>query len=319
MASDDVEKFTASMIFNGFDSAARMKQQLTDIPPGLNRDCRYMMEDDSFIKTVKGIGFDIAIVEAFVIFPCTLILPKHIGVPFVTIAGFYFPWDIRSPALPSFHPLGIFPENRNPRTFKDRFVSFFFYLTFEFNLVIKWDANVELLEKYAVGVSSWKQLLLEAELFILTCDHHLDNILPLMPNFIRLPGVSGKSSKPLPADLEQLVTTAKEGVIVMSFGSGVTSMPDDIVKKFLEAFGQLKQTVIAKLRVPQGWTVPENVHILSWLPQNDLLAHPNTRLFVTHCGNGGQYEALHHGVPMVGFPLFAEQHINALRVLEKGT
>ncbi|PVD26850.1 hypothetical protein C0Q70_11997 [Pomacea canaliculata] len=36
----------------------------------------------------------------------------------------------------------------------------------------------------------------------------------------------------------------------------------------------------------------------SWIPQNDLLAHPNTRVFVSHCGNDGQYEALFHAVPV---------------------
>ena len=104
----------------------------------------------------------------------------------------------------------------------------------------------------------------------------------------------------------------------MTFGSSINRMPETLVKKFLEAFGQLNQTVIAKLRVPEGWTVPKNVHIRSWLPQNDVLGHPNTRLFITHCGNGGQYEAVYHGVPMLGFPLFAEQHVNAQRSFRKG-
>jgi len=92
----------------------------------------------------------------------------------------------------------------------------------------------------------------------------------------------------------------------MTFGSSITGMPNDIVKKFLDRFAQLNQTVIAKLRVPEGWTVPDNVHIRTWLPQNDILGHPNTRLFITHAGNGGQYEALYHKVPMLSFPLFAE-------------
>jgi len=48
------------------------------------------------------------------------------------------------------------------------------------------------------------------------------------------------------------------------------------------------------------------------------LSHKNTKLFITHCGNNGQYESVYHGVPMLGFPLFAEQAINCLRTFKKG-
>jgi UDP:flavonoid glycosyltransferase YjiC (YdhE family) len=46
----------------------------------------------------------------------------------------------------------------------------------------------------------------------------------------------------------------------------------------------------------------ENVLFLPWLPQNDLLGHPKTKLFITHCGKNGIFEALYHGIPMIGFP-----------------
>jgi UDP:flavonoid glycosyltransferase YjiC (YdhE family) len=53
--------------------------------------------------------------------------------------------------------------------------------------------------------------------------------------------------------------------------------------------------------------VPENVYLQPWLPQNDILGQSNTVLFITHCGNNGLYEALYHGVPVLGIPLFSEQ------------
>jgi hypothetical protein len=60
------------------------------------------------------------------------------------------------------------------------------------------------------------------------------------------------------------------------------------------------------------------VKTLPWLPQNDLLGNPKTRLFVTHCGNGGQYESVYHGVPMVGLPIFADQPHNCQRMTNHG-
>jgi len=87
---------------------------------------------------------------------------------------------------------------------------------------------------------------------------------------------------------------------------------------FFVAFSNLKQTVFARLGVPEGVKIPKNVNVLPWLPQNDILGHVKTKLFITHCGNNGQYEALYHGVPMIGFPLYAEQHVNCQRAVDKG-
>ncbi|ESO01584.1 hypothetical protein HELRODRAFT_174542 [Helobdella robusta] len=106
--------------------------------------------------------------------------------------------------------------------------------------------------------------------------------------------------------------------------SGLTTaekcyMPKSTVAKFLRAFGALNETVIAKLYIDENDNelksqIPSNVLTLNWLPQNDVLGHLSTKLFITHCGNNGQHEALYHGVPMLGFPLFAEQDVNCRRM-----
>ena len=57
---------------------------------------------------------------------------------------------------------------------------------------------------------------------------------------------------------------------------------------------------------------------MQWLPQNDILGHPKTKLFITHCGGNSQYEALYHGVPMLGVPAVDEQDRNCARAQDKG-
>ncbi|TKC34647.1 hypothetical protein EI555_011237, partial [Monodon monoceros] len=65
-------------------------------------------------------------------------------------------------------------------------------------------------------------------------------------------------------------------------------------------------------------TLGANTRLYEWIPQNDLLGHPQTRAFITHCGTNGIYEAIYHGVPMVGIPLFGDQHDNIARIKAKG-
>ena len=49
-----------------------------------------------------------------------------------------------------------------------------------------------------------------------------------------------------------------------------------------------------------------------------ILGHPKTRAFITHGGANGIYEAIYHGVPMVGIPLFADQPDNIAHMKTKG-
>ncbi|KAL7404887.1 hypothetical protein ABVT39_020507 [Epinephelus coioides] len=51
---------------------------------------------------------------------------------------------------------------------------------------------------------------------------------------------------------------------------------------------------------------------------SEVKGHPKTRAFVTHGGSNGIYEAIYHGVPMVGIPMFADQPHNMVHMKAKG-
>ncbi|CAJ1971631.1 unnamed protein product [Sphenostylis stenocarpa] len=51
--------------------------------------------------------------------------------------------------------------------------------------------------------------------------------------------------------------------------------------------------------------------IIGWAPQAQILAHPATAGFVSHCGWNSTLESIYFGVPIATWPLFAEQQSNA--------
>ncbi|KAG5109553.1 hypothetical protein JHK82_038776 [Glycine max] len=54
-----------------------------------------------------------------------------------------------------------------------------------------------------------------------------------------------------------------------------------------------------------------------WGPQLEILSHSSTGAFLSHCGWNSVLESLSYGVPMIGWPLAAEQTFNLKMLVEK--
>uniref|UniRef100_A0A3B4AXX8 UDP-glucuronosyltransferase n=1 Tax=Periophthalmus magnuspinnatus TaxID=409849 RepID=A0A3B4AXX8_9GOBI len=141
---------------------------------------------------------------------------------------------------------------------------------------------------------------------------------PLPPNFRYVGGLHCKPANPLPKDLEEFVTSADSGVVVVTFGSMVNNLTTERAEVIATALAQIPQKVIWRYSGPTPRSLGPNTKLLHWIPQNDLLGHPQTRAFVAHGGTNGLYESLFHGVPIVGIPLFGDQSDNLARVSRRG-
>jgi hydroquinone glucosyltransferase len=70
--------------------------------------------------------------------------------------------------------------------------------------------------------------------------------------------------------------------------------------------------------LPEGFlerTKDKGLAVAAWAPQVRVLSHPATAAFVSHCGWNSTMESVSCGVPMIAWPLYAEQRMNAV-VLE---
>lgn len=144
---------------------------------------------------------------------------------------------------------------------------------------------------------------------------------PTVPAIVDVGGLQIKDPpSPLPEHLQKWLDNAEHGVIYMSMGTNIQSSdltPFKLIA-ILKSFANLKERVVWKFENETIPELPTNVMISKWLPQADLLAHRNIKLFITHGGLGGVVEARYHGVPLLGIPIFADQATNINKEIKKG-
>ncbi|XP_017056397.1 UDP-glucosyltransferase 2-like [Drosophila ficusphila] len=147
-------------------------------------------------------------------------------------------------------------------------------------------------------------------------------IRPLVPAIVEIGGIQVKDKPdPLPKDIDQFLNKSTQGAVFLSLGSNIKSstVKPEIVQIIFKVLSGLKENVIWKWEDLEN-TPGKAANILykNWLPQDDILAHPNTKLFITHAGKGSITESQYHGVPMVALPIFGDQPGNAALMEKSG-
>jgi len=285
--------------------------------------CQHLtVDNDDILDKLELEKFDIAVVDGLVFTKCVYLLPHRLRIPWITYSDGVDPLLIRVPWLPSFVPNALLPLS-NHMSFIDRLENTAISLFDSFIMPTYFpEPEQKVMEKFRrYGYfSSLDELMSKSVLWLLTKDVVLDYARPMMPNMVNVGGLTVKrSSGKLPPDIQNFIDGAKKGIVLVTFGSMPSSLPVHLVEKFSSAFRQLHgYRVIWRLSNKDQVELPDNVMTSQWLPQNDILAHPSVKLFITHSGNNGQYEAVYHGVPMIGFSLLGDQMYNAKRLDHKG-
>ncbi|CAN1320439.1 UDP-glycosyltransferase 90A1 [Linum perenne] len=57
--------------------------------------------------------------------------------------------------------------------------------------------------------------------------------------------------------------------------------------------------------------------VREWVDQREILSHPSVKGFLSHCGLNSMMESVSAGVPILAWPMQAEQPLNARMVSEE--
>ncbi|XP_029343538.1 UDP-glucuronosyltransferase 2B37 isoform X1 [Acyrthosiphon pisum] len=142
---------------------------------------------------------------------------------------------------------------------------------------------------------------------------------PLTPDVVQIGGIHLTPPESIPKDILEFIDDATHGVIYFSFGSivSMSSLPENVQSAFREALAGLPQKVLWKYDGEMK-DKPKNVMTRKWFPQRDILLHPDVKLFISHGGISGVYEAVDAGVPVLGFPFFYDQPRNIDNLVAAG-
>nr|XP_043637128.1 UDP-glycosyltransferase 92A1-like [Erigeron canadensis] len=134
--------------------------------------------------------------------------------------------------------------------------------------------------------------------------------------------------------IEWLDMHPERSVLYISFGSQNT-ISETQMMELAEGLEESGKPFIWVIRPPIGFDLkgefkPEwlpsgfedrvgkqGLMVHNWAPQLEILCHRSTGAFLTHCGWNSVMESLSQGVPMIGWPLAAEQGYNAKMLVEE--
>ncbi|KAI3788239.1 hypothetical protein L2E82_00999 [Cichorium intybus] len=134
--------------------------------------------------------------------------------------------------------------------------------------------------------------------------------------------------------LEWLDKQAQDSVIYVSFGT-TTSLSDEQIQelatglensqhKFIWVLrdadkGDVFDDEVRRVELPKGFEErleERGLVVREWAPQLEILAHPATGGFMSHCGWNSSMESITMGVPIVAWPMHSDQPGNATLITE---
>ena len=310
----------------GFDSNNPVALLLT-FPSRMNAICTAVFNDTVFqdlMMSTRRTQYDLIIVES-VFNECMLTLVHQFQCPFVYLNSLLpAPWHLNSIGSPM--SFDRYPVLATP--FTDRMDLVQRTINTAIGLLLVSYRNWVILPSIDRTIASFlgadlppvKEIESNVSLLITNTHMSLNYQFPKINAVVEAGCLHCVAGKPLSGELEEFVSGSGDaGFIYLSFGSILrgADLPEATRRVIIKTFSRLAQRVLWKFEEP-AVDLPSNVRVYPWLPQQDLLAHANIKLFITHGGLFSFFEAAYHGVPTIGMPVFADQFNNVVKAERDG-
>lgn len=277
----------------------------------LQSDFHNLWRNKDIMRKLENFQFQFAITD-FGAGEFSFLIPLHLGIPYASVSISNYPMVYRVPRLSSFSSQSFSDE----MTFTERLTTF----AFDIAVIAAYNSSVHNINKYVphLKVTDGFELIVNSSFWLFTEDPALSFPKPHMPNTLGFGDIMARPGRPLSPELQAYLDESSQGVVIVSLGSYFDYIPEFLARRFCEAFRNTDHRIIWKLANNEFCHDADNVRILPWFPQNDILAHKNVKLFITHCGFSSLVEATYHGKPLIVFPMAIEQPSNAAMAVSRG-
>ncbi|KAL3689235.1 hypothetical protein R1sor_015544 [Riccia sorocarpa] len=153
--------------------------------------------------------------------------------------------------------------------------------------------------------------------------------------YLELQGKNGYEEKERDPCLKFLDGQAESSVLFAAFGCTWNLLPEQMqeIALGLESSGQpflvsfQPPVKTAKYQTDDIFDVlprdcvehtkGRGLFVPGWVPQVQILAHPAVGGFLSHCGHNSYLESVYMGVPLITWPIFCEQYMNARYIVDE--
>ncbi|XP_060895351.1 UDP-glucuronosyltransferase 2C1-like [Labrus mixtus] len=302
----------------------KLEMEQTSIASEMNvhssKELERLFENKKQIQSLQEAKYDLVLTDP--VLPVGVIIAHYLRLPIVFNVRWTSHGEGHFAIAPS--PLSYVPlpgtELSDKMSFLERVLNVIVFGFSELQISLCLTPHYDgIIKKYLGPELDYLSLFQAADLWLMRVDFVFEFPRPTMPNVVYMGGFQCKPAKPLPEDLEEFVQSSGEhGVIIMSLGTLIAKLPHDLADAIASAFARVPQKVIWRHKGDKPATLGNNTLLVDWMPQNDLLGHPKIKLFVAHGGTNGVYEAMYHGVPILGVPLIFDQHDNLFKIESRG-
>ncbi|CAH1773667.1 unnamed protein product [Owenia fusiformis] len=301
-----------------------MSQQNEPTRPVILSNLELTLKDQTAWKRLTEVKYDLIITDEYVF--VTRILGAQFDIPviaYINWGPFSIQGSLLAPINPSYIPIDLSQPYSDSMTFMERLWNTWEHIKLYKSSITTFGKAKEICLKYSriIKPSACENLpdfYKTVSLILMNRHNVLHYPAPFMPHVISIADFFLDPPKQLDAYYNDIVeNSGSHGVILVSFGSLFRRLSDTRAAMFARAFAAMPQTVIWSYDGDKPEGLGANTIIDKWIPQKDLMSHPNIKLVVHQCGMTSTFQTIHYAQPTVNIPFFLDQVYNCEKLANR--